>query len=443
MSRRRVSRNRRSTSTLSGNPSQSTHQTPRENATKTCVSRDEKSHAHILMPKPSKKLFKQTPFLVKVLLFLAKFGVNINRPPPPLRAIALFVSAFTLVLLLTFTRRNASFFTLNGEKPDRRAIRCARTFPQVASHQLLTAQPRVTSGGKDALDYLRDGFEVKNYDIDAVQLKDGALLAAHPQRLFDRIQKDAKEVTLKEARALGADERSFVSLKDLIEHFATSTVLQRKTGSSSPVGWKGVSRKTTWLAQEFGKNVGGMSSNAKRPVGIDGMFFGVDLKGDALNVENVVLVNEYAKKANVVDAVSYYVTDPESDASKNIQKALESSFPKSEDRIKTTWALRDVDASHWETEKFTKENLERMKIHGLLPSAKFDESWYSKVVKESNAWVESWVADDLETALELRKKGAHAMITNVPESLIEGIKQFCMNGENFDKAIAALAKMRT
>lgn len=276
-----------------------------------------------------------------------------------------------------------------------------------------------------------------------MQLKDGALLAAHPRRLFDRIQKDAKEVTLKEARALGADERSFVSLKDLIEHFATSTVLQRKTGSSSPVGWKGVSRKTTWLAQEFGKNVGGMSSNAKRPVGIDGMFFGVDLKGDALNVENVVLVNEYAKKANVVDAVSYYVTDPESDASKNIQKALESSFPKSEDRIKTTWALRDVDASHWETEKFTKENLERMKIHGLLPSAKFDESWYSKAVKESNAWVESWVVDDLETALELRKKGAHAMITNVPESLIEGIKQFCMNGENFDKAIAALAKMRT
>ena len=75
-----------------------------------------------------------------------------------------------------------------------------------------------------------------------MQLKDGALLAAHPQRLFDRIQKDAKEVTLKEARALGADERSFVSLKDLIEHFATSTVLQRKTGSSSPVGWKGVYR---------------------------------------------------------------------------------------------------------------------------------------------------------------------------------------------------------
>jgi hypothetical protein len=167
MSRRRVSRNRRSTATLSGNPSQSTRQTPRENATKTCVSRDEKSHAHILMPKPSKKLFKQTPFLVKVLLFLAKFGVNINRPPPPLRAIALFVSAFTLVLLLMFTQRNASFFTLNGEKPDRRAIRCARTFPQVASHQLLTAQPRVTSGGKDALDYLRDGFEVKNYDIGA------------------------------------------------------------------------------------------------------------------------------------------------------------------------------------------------------------------------------------------------------------------------------------
>ena len=135
-----------------------------ENVRKRGKNRD----AHGIMPKPSKKLFKQTPFLVKVLLFLAKFGVNINRPPPPLRAIALFVSAFTLVLLLMFTQRNALFFTLNGEKPDRRTIRCARTFPQVASHQLLTAQPRVTSGGKDALDYLRDGFGVKNYDIGAL-----------------------------------------------------------------------------------------------------------------------------------------------------------------------------------------------------------------------------------------------------------------------------------
>jgi len=279
---------------------------------------------------------------------------------------------------------------------------------------------------------------------DAVQLKDGTLLAAHPQRLHDRIQKDAKEVTLKEARALGADERSFVLLEDLIEHFATSTVRSEKRKSfGSPVGWKGVSRKTTWLSQEFGKNVGGMSSSSsKQLIGIDGMFFGVDLKGEALNVENVVLVNEYAKKANVVDAVSYYVTDPESDASKNIQKALEISFPKSEDRIKTTWALRDVDSSHWDTEKLAKENLEKMKIHGLLPSAKFDEKWYSKAVKESNAWVESWVADDLETALALRKKGAHAMISNAPESLIEGIKQFCMLGENYDLAIEALAKMR-
>ena len=170
MSRRRVSRNRRSTSTLSGNPSQSTHQTPRENATKTCVSRDEKSHAHILMPKPSKKLFKQTPFLVKVLLFLAKLGVNINRPPPPLRTIVLFVSVLTFVLLLAFTKNtlsNVSFFTLSNEKPDRHTVRCARTFPQVASHQLLTAEPRVKSGGKDALDYLRDGFEVRNFDIGA------------------------------------------------------------------------------------------------------------------------------------------------------------------------------------------------------------------------------------------------------------------------------------
>ena len=145
-----------------------THQTPRENSTTTCVSRDEKSDANVTMPKPSKKLFKQTPFFVKCLLFLAKFGVNINRPPPPLRTIALFVSVFAFALLLAFTKSNASFFASQREKPDRHTVRCARTFPQVASHQLLTAEPRVKSGGKDASDYLRDGFEVRNYDIGAV-----------------------------------------------------------------------------------------------------------------------------------------------------------------------------------------------------------------------------------------------------------------------------------
>ena len=148
-----------------------THQTPRENSTTTCVSRDEKSDANVTMPKPSKKLFKQTPFLVKVLLFLAKLGVNINRPPPPLRTIALFVSVLTFVLLLTRTKStlsNVSFFSLRGEKPDRRVVRCSRTFPQVASHQLLTGEPLVKSGGKEALDYLRDGFGVRNYDIGAL-----------------------------------------------------------------------------------------------------------------------------------------------------------------------------------------------------------------------------------------------------------------------------------
>ena len=282
----------------------------------------------------------------------------------------------------------------------------------------------------------REDTRTTTTTTDAVRLKDGTLLATHPQRLFDWIQKEAKDVTLEEARALGANERSFATLEDLIAHFAKMTGTR-----GAKKGARRALRETLLLAHELGKNIGGMGSSSKR-IGIDGTFFGVDLKGDALNAENVVLVNEFAKKANVVDAVSYYVTDPESEASKNIQKALERSFPKSEDRIKMTWALRDVDGSHWNTEKLARENLERMNVRGLLPSAKFDEKWYSKAVKESNAWVESWVADDLETALELRKKGVHAMISNVPEAVIEGIKQFCMNGESRELAVKALVKMR-
>ena len=144
--------------------------TQRENTAKTFPERDKKRDANDLMPKPSKKLFKQTPFVVKVLLFLAKFGVNINRPPPPSRTIAVFVSVLTFVLLLACTKRtlsNGLFFSLTNEKPDLKLVRCARTFPAVASHQLFTAEPLVKSGGKEALDYLRDGFQVRNFDIGA------------------------------------------------------------------------------------------------------------------------------------------------------------------------------------------------------------------------------------------------------------------------------------
>ena len=440
---------------------------------------------------------QKPPFMLRLLLFLSRAGVNINRPPPLKKLLAGIVGCLFLVVVALVRPSLRASTRLNGEK---NAVRCARTFPDVASHQLLTNDPTTKSGGFEAMDYLRDRYGVTNYDIgtpfalpfmvalsftrgrdvvvrnecvvrffssflsfdrllfaddidarddadredtrttttttDAVRLKDGTLLATHPQRLFDWIQKEAKDVTLEEARALGANERSFATMEDLIAHFAKMTGTR-----GAKKGARRALRETLLLAHELGKNIGGMGSSSKR-IGIDGTFFGVDLKGDALNAENVVLVNEFAKKANVVDAVSYYVTDPESEASKNIQKALERSFPKSEDRIKMTWALRDVDGSHWNTEKLARENLERMNIRGLLPSAKFDEKWYSKAVKESNAWVESWVADDLETALELRKKGVHAMISNVPEAVIEGIKQFCMNGESRELAVKALVKMR-
>ena len=156
-----------STSKLWGNPLRFLHNSARHHH-QNFASRDKKRDANVIMPKPSKKLFKQTPFLVKVLLFLAKCGVNINRPPPPLKTIVLFVSGVTFVLLLMFTKSslsNVSFFALSNERPDRALIRCARTFPSVASHQLLTAEPTVKSGGLEALDYLRDGFGVRNFDV--------------------------------------------------------------------------------------------------------------------------------------------------------------------------------------------------------------------------------------------------------------------------------------
>jgi len=124
------------------------------------------------MPKSKKALLKpqQPPFLIKVLLFLAAMGVNINRPPPMKKLVA-SAMAFLLLLFFLLFRPNAMNIIIAplslSERPDRSTVRCARTFPAVASHQLFVGEPMVKSGGLEAMDYLRDGFGVTNFDIGA------------------------------------------------------------------------------------------------------------------------------------------------------------------------------------------------------------------------------------------------------------------------------------
>lgn len=127
------------------------------------------------MPKSKKALLKpqQPPFLIKVLLFLAAMGVNINRPPPMKKLVA-SATAFLLLLFFLLFRPNNNALNIIittapslslSERPDRTTVRCARTFPAVASHQLFVGEPMVKSGGLEAMDYLRDGFGVTNFDI--------------------------------------------------------------------------------------------------------------------------------------------------------------------------------------------------------------------------------------------------------------------------------------
>ena len=123
------------------------------------------------MPKSKKALLKpqQPPFLIKVLLFLAAMGVNINRPPPMKKLVA-SATAFLLLLFFLLFRPNNALNIITAplslsERPDRTTVRCARTFPAVASHQLFVGEPMVKSGGLEAMDYLRDGFGVTNFDI--------------------------------------------------------------------------------------------------------------------------------------------------------------------------------------------------------------------------------------------------------------------------------------
>lgn len=100
--------------------------------------------------------------MLRLLLFLSRAGVNINRPPPLKKLLAGIVGCLFLVVVALVRPSLRASTRLNGEK---NAVRCARTFPDVASHQLLTNDPTTKSGGFEAMDYLRDRYGVTNYDI--------------------------------------------------------------------------------------------------------------------------------------------------------------------------------------------------------------------------------------------------------------------------------------
>ena len=112
--------------------------------------------------KRKKAHHQKPPFMLRLLLFLSRAGVNINRPPPLKKLLAGIVGCLFLVVVALVRPSLRASTRLNGEK---NAIRCARTFPDVASHQLLTNDPTTKSGGFEAMDYLRDRYGVTNYDI--------------------------------------------------------------------------------------------------------------------------------------------------------------------------------------------------------------------------------------------------------------------------------------
>ena len=136
--------------------------------------------------KRKKAHHQKPPFMLRLLLFLSRAGVNINRPPPLKKLLAGIVGClFLLVVALVRPSLRAST-RLNGEK---NAVRCARTFPDVASHQLLTNDPTTKSGGFEAMDYMRDRYGVTNYDIGTLflwsQYKASRLLRAVETSSFE------------------------------------------------------------------------------------------------------------------------------------------------------------------------------------------------------------------------------------------------------------------
>ena len=266
----------------------------------------------------------------------------------------------------------------------------------ICSHQLLNA-PRsgnipAVDGSLEAMTLLWEAG-IRCFDVDAVTLKSGELLASHPSRFAKGTQqsnKKAEEFTLEEARQTGANKTAFPLLDTLLMHYS-----------------KLIATNSPRFSQE---------GDPKRRLG---PLLNIDLKGPNLTKSHLQSIQETITKLKIQSNVAIVATslnDGEVGPGVDILDYL------GHGDVPLGLVLRDREKQDWDINRIHTIVNQNPGIRLFVPSYKFKTSWFKKVQQDySTLPIVGWTVDDKEALIHAVQGGLAAVVSNYPMTLARSL----------------------
>ena len=267
---------------------------------------------------------------------------------------------------------------------------------KICSHQILNPPGSGSDGSLQAMTSLwNEGIHC--FDVDAVTLKSGELLAAHPSRFAAKIQEyDTKQsnvkpqdFTLEDARKAGVNEEAFPLLNTLFNHYA-SLLKQQQQGAP--------------FFSEQNQN------------SLEGPLLNIDLKGPHLTESHLQSIQKSVKNLGIQNNVAIVATSLE-DGQLGPGVDILRYFEQSND-IPLGLVLRDRETQDWDMNQIQSIVKQNQAIRLFVPSFKFKISWFDKLQKNMRLPVVVWTVDDKEDLIHAVKGGVSAVVSNHPLKLV-------------------------
>jgi glycerophosphoryl diester phosphodiesterase len=263
---------------------------------------------------------------------------------------------------------------------------------EICSHQLLNPPP---GGGVDGslkamTSFWKNG--IRCFDVDAVTLKDGTLLASHPSRFAARIASDSKSVkpedyTLNEAREAGADTDAFPLLDSLLRHYASLV----NDNAQAPL-----------LAKKSKFN------------GLPGPLLNLDLKGPNFTAKLLQDIQKTVNEVGIRDNVALVVTSLKAgEVGPGVDMLQELGRMPSQGKLGLV--LRDRETIDWDIRRIQSIVQENKAIQLYVASYKFEPEYFAKL---RDMPVVVWTVDEEKALLHALKSGVAAAVSNHPLQLL-------------------------
>lgn len=282
---------------------------------------------------------------------------------------------------------------------------------QICSHQILNVPAMGLLGFKSppdgsvrAMELLWDAG-IHCFDIDAITLRDGSLLASHPSRFAAAVGHTKVETfTLDQSRRDGADDAGFPLLHDILKAF--SALVKRDGAEGS---FYRASRSSD-ESQDFPR--------------LDGPWLNIDLKGPHLTTEHLRNLTEYVEgELGIGEHVSLCVTaleDNEKGPGVDILRAI-GGGDEQETRVPLGLTLRDLVENDGDANRVRSLVTKYPAIKVLVPSNKFDTSYFNSIAAFGMPVV-SWTVDEESGLIKAIKEGLSGIISNDPIDLSEKLR---------------------